>query len=247
MSDANMMTNPDAPMSDEPATKTKPAWVKWAAIALGAVALFVAYRFLPISEWVQGFQEWVQGYGPLGWVIFIAVYAVTSFVLVPGSFMTLAAGAVWGLGGFPLVILGATLGSAMSFLAARYAFHDKVQTKVAEYPKFRAVNEAIRDEGWRVVGLLRLSPALPFSLQNWFLGITPVNFWPAQIATFFGIMPGTLLYVLLGSAGGSAAAGGDDAGFAKWIVLGVGIVATLVVTVIVTRKAKAKMAEFEGE
>ena len=71
----------------------------------------------------------------------------------------------------------------------------------------------------KVVGLLRLSPALPFSLQNWFLGITPVNFWPAQIATFFGIMPGTLLYVLIGSAGGSAAAGGDDMGFAKWIVL----------------------------
>jgi len=90
---------------------------------------------------------------------------------------------------------------------------------------------------------LRLSPALPFSLQNWFLGVTPVNFWPSQIATFFGIMPGTLLYVLLGSAGGQAGSG--DMGLAKWAVLGVGIVATLVVTVIVTKKARAKLAEFD--
>ncbi|MEN0042119.1 MAG: TVP38/TMEM64 family protein [Pseudomonadota bacterium] len=247
MSDASTPLNADPMMSDDTAAKAKPAWVKWAAIALGAVALFAAYRVLPIADWVSGFQTWVQGYGALGWFIFIGVYAVTAFALVPGSFLTLAAGAVWGLGGFPLVILGATLGSAMSFLAARYAFHDRVQSKVAEYPKFRAVNEAIRDEGWKVVGLLRLSPALPFSLQNWFLGITPVNFWPAQIATFFGIMPGTLLYVLLGSAGGSAAAGGDDASLAKYVVLGVGIIATLVVTVIVTKKAKAKMAEFEGK
>ncbi|MEM1318016.1 MAG: TVP38/TMEM64 family protein, partial [Pseudomonadota bacterium] len=195
MSDATATMNTDDTMADEAQQKAgKPAWVKWGGIALAAVALFVAYRFLPIADWVSSFQTWVQGYGALGWVIFIVVYAVTAFALVPGSFLTLAAGAVWGLGGFPLVILGATLGSAMSFLAARYAFHDRVQGKVAEYPKFRAVNEAIRDEGWKVVGLLRLSPALPFSLQNWFLGITPVTFWPAQIATFFGIMPGTLLY-----------------------------------------------------
>lgn len=219
-------------------------YAKW-AIGIGLlVALVVAYRFLPIQEWVQSFQVWVQGYGVIGWAIFIVVYALTTLVLIPGSILTLAAGAIWGFGGFPLVIIGATFGSMLSFLAARYLFKDKVQAKVGEYPKFRAVNDAIGDEGWKVVGLLRLSPALPFSLQNWFLGITPVSFWPSQIATFFGIMPGTLLYVLLGSAGGQAGSG--DMGLAKWAVLGVGIVATLVVTVIVTKKARAKLAEFEA-
>ena len=161
---------------------------------------------------------------------------------MPGSFLTLAAGVIWGLWAFPIVIVAATLGSALSFLAARYAFHDKVQAKVEEYPKFKAVNEAIREEGWRVVGLLRLSPALPFSLQNWFLGITPVGFWPAQIATFFGIMPGTLLYVWIGSLGNAA---GEGASTAKYVVFAIGIAATLAVTIIVTKKARAKMAEFE--
>ena len=163
--------------------------MKWIMVT-AAVAVFAsAYVFLPISEWLVGFQSWVQAFGPLGWVIFIVVYALTAFFLIPGSILSIGAGVAYGLWGFPLVILGATLGSALSFLAARYVFHDRVQEKISHYPRFRAVNEAIRDEGWKVVILLRLSPALPFSLQNWFLGLTPVGFWPSQIATFFGIMP----------------------------------------------------------
>jgi len=221
--------------------------VPWTKIAIGVaalVAIIFAYRLLPLQDWITAFQGWVQGFGMLGWFIFIVVYAVTAFLLVPGSFLTLAAGVIWGLGGFPIVVAGATLGSAMSFLAARYLFHDRVQQKVKDYPKFRAVNDAIGEEGWKVVGLLRLSPALPFSLQNWFLGVTPVGFWPSQIATFFGIMPGTLLYVWIGSLGGSAASG--EASMLKYIVFGVGILATLVVTWFVTKKAQAKLKEFEG-
>ena len=219
--------------------------LNWKLIALaiaGVVALVVAYRFLPLSEWIGAFQDWVRGYGTFGIAVFIVVYALTTFALVPGSLLTLAAGVIWGLWAFPIVVTAATLGSALSFLAARYAFFDRVQEKVKQYPKFLAVNEAIRDEGWRVVGLLRLSPALPFSLQNWFLGVTPVGFWPAQIATFFGIMPGTLLYIWIGSLGGQA---GEEASVWKYVGYAVGIVATLAVTILVTRKAKAKMAEFE--
>jgi len=219
--------------------------MKWIIVACFISALAAAYFLLPISEWLSSFQNWVQGYGPAGWVIFIIVYALTSFFLIPGSILTIGAGVAYGLWGFPLVVIGATLGSGLSFLAARYVFHDRVQAKIAEYPKFKAVNEAIRDEGWRVVALLRLSPALPFSAQNWFLGITPVGFWPAQIATFFGIMPGTLLYIWVASLGGEAAAGGgDEASFARYVVLGLGLLATVVVTIVVTRKAQQKLKEF---
>ena len=217
----------------------------WPKVLIGIAvlaALLFAYKALPVQEYVTSFQDWVKGYGVVGWFIFIVVYALTAFALIPGSLLTLAAGVIWGLGGFPIVIVGATIGSAISFLAARYLFKDRVQEKVAQYPKFRAVNEAIGEEGWKVVGLLRLSPALPFSLQNWFLGVTPVGFWPSQIATLFGIMPGTLLYVWIGSLGGQAA--GDGMSTAKWVVGGLGIAATLLVTVIVTKKATAKLKEF---
>ena len=231
-------------MSADQASPSK-GHMKWIILA-ALVALFAAaYVYLPISEWLTAFQDWVQGFGALGWAIFIAVYAITSFVLIPGSILTLGAGVAYGLWAFPLVVAGAVLASAMSFLAARYVFHDRVQEKVAQYPRFKAVNEAIRDEGWKVVLLLRLSPALPFSLQNWFLGLMPVGFWPAQIATLFGIMPGTLLYIWIASLGGEAAAGGAaDASLLRYVVLGVGLLATLVVTVVVTRKAQQKLKEF---
>lgn len=218
-------------------------WKKLLIAVLAIAALVFVYRLLPINEWINSFQNWVQGYGVLGWFIFIAVYAVTCFAMLPGSFLTLAAGVIWGIWAFPIVVVGATLGSAISFVAARHWFHDKVQEKVSKYPRFKAINEAIADDGWKVVGLLRLSPALPFSLQNWFLGITPVGFWPSQIATFFGIMPGTLLYVWVGSLGGQAA--NSDMSLAKYIIGGVGILATLVVTVLVTKKANAKLKQYK--
>lgn len=220
--------------------------IAWSKILMGLallVLLIVGYRLLPIDEWITSFQTWVKGFGVFGWFIFIGVYAITTFALLPGSFLTLAAGVIWGLWAFPIVIIAATLGSAISFVAARFWFHDRVQEKVQSYPKFRAINEAIGEEGWRVVGLLRLSPALPFSLQNWFLGITPVGFWPSQIATFFGIMPGTLLYVWIGSLGAQAA--GDDMSIAKYVVGGLGLLATLVVTALVTKKANSKLKEFQ--
>ena len=231
-------------MSAEQASRSN-GHMKWIILAALIAIFAAAYVYLPISEWLTAFQDWVQGFGALGWAIFIAVYAITSFVLIPGSILTLGAGVAYGLWAFPLVIAGAVLASAMSFLAARYVFHDRVQEKVSQYPRFKAVNEAIRDEGWKVVLLLRLSPALPFSLQNWFLGLMPVGFWPAQIATLFGIMPGTLLYIWVASLGGEAAAGGAaDASLLRYAVLGIGLLATLVVTIVVTRKAQQKLKEF---
>ena len=238
-------------MSNATMTETAGAkpngYLKW-ILAAGLIALFVAaYIYLPVSEWLTAFQSWVQGFGMLGWVIFIIVYALTAFLLIPGSILTIGAGVAYGLWAFPLVIIGAVLGSAISFLAARYVFHDRVQEKISQYPRFKAVNEAIRDEGWKVVLLLRLSPALPFSLQNWFLGLMPVGFWPSQIATLFGIMPGTLLYVWIASLGGEAAAGGAgdaDTSLLRYTVLGVGLLATLIVTIIITKKAQQKLKEF---
>ena len=231
-------------MSAEQASRSN-GHMKWIILAALIAIFAAAYVYLPISEWLTAFQDWVQGFGALGWAIFIAVYAITSFVLIPGSILTLGAGVAYGLWAFPLVVAGAVLASAMSFLAARDVFHDRVQEKVAQYPRFKAVNEAIRDEGWKVVLLLRLSPALPFSLQNWFLGLMPVGFWPAQIATLFGIMPGTLLYIWVASLGGEAAAGGAaDASLLRYAVLGIGLLATLVVTIVVTRKAQQKLKEF---
>lgn len=209
-----------------------------ALIALGLVLLVGAYAVLPVQQWSDAFRGWLEDLGPAGWLAFVAVYAVGTLALVPGSLLTIAGGLAFGLWAFPLVIAGATIGAGTAFLAGRYLVRDAVSAKIAANPRMRAIDAAIAEEGWKVVGLLRLSPALPFSLQNWILGATRVDFWPYLAATFFGIMPGTLLYVWIASLGA-----GGGGGPAKWAFFAVGIAATLAVTVLIGRKARAKLAE----
>lgn len=221
---------------------TAPTGTNWTRIALIAAclaALVAAYAFLPVQEWSDAFRAWLADLGPIGWIAFVAVYALATLALVPGSLLTIAGGLAFGLWAFPLVIAGATLGAGLAFLAGRYLARDAVCARIEANPKMRAIDGAIADEGWKVVGLLRLSPALPFSLQNWILGATSVAFWPYLAATFFGIMPGTLLYVWIASLG----SGSGDGGAAKWAFFAIGIAATLAVTILVGRKAKAKLAE----
>ncbi len=229
-------------MSAEQA-KTK-QWIIYAVVLL---AIFVLWYFLPVKEWITALREWTDSQGLLGAVVFACVYALASLVFFPGSVLTLAAGLAYGLAGFPVVICGATAGAALSFLAGRYLFRDRVQQWVADNPRLKAVDRAVEEDGWKVVGLLRLSPAVPFNLQNWFFGITSVSFWSYVLATFIGIMPGTLLYLWIGSLGGEAASEGGSASTLKYVFFGIGILATIAVTWIVGRKAKQKLEQYGVE
>lgn len=215
-------------------------YAKWGIYLSLLIGLLVLYRFLPLDEWITSFRIWVKDLGALGWIISIFAYAFAAFALLPGALLTITIGVAYGLWGFPIVVLGATLGAGMSFLASRYLFSDHIHNKFGERPLFKALSEAIKEEGWKVVALMRFSPAVPFSLQNWFFGVTKVDFIPYILATFFCIMPGTLLYVWIGSIGGSVA--GNETSTAKLAFLIIGIIATLVVTVFIGKKAKAKLS-----
>ncbi len=227
-------------MSDTNKKESSP-WIKRGIYLSLFVGLLILYRFLPLNEWITTFRIWVQDLGALGWIISILGYAIASFVLIPGALLTITAGIAFGLWGFFIVVAGATIGAGMSFLAARYLFRNSVEKSLSKKPLFNAINEAIKEEGWKVVGLMRFSPAMPFSLQNWLFGVTAVKFIPYILATFFGIMPGTLLYVWIGSIGANAAAGSETS-TAKLVFLIIGILATLIVTVFIGKKAKEKLA-----
>jgi len=175
-------------------------------------------------------------------MLFAAVYVVGTVLLVPGSVLTFAGGLAFGLGiGFPLVMVSATIGATRAFLVARYLVHNKVESLMQERPKFKAIQSAVGEGGWKVVALLRLSPVLPFNLTNYFYGITDLKLLEYVAATFVGIMPGTLLNVYLGAAG--KAASGESASTLEWSFFAVGLVATAVAAVFVTKKAKAKLKE----
>lgn len=216
-----------------------PAWRRWALAVAALLALFGLWFVLPVEAWLAALRDWVDGLGPLGWLVFGAVYALATVALVPGSLLTLAAGVAFGLWAFPLIVVAATVGASLAFLAGRYLARERVQRAIAGRPRFKAVDRAVKEDGWQIVALVRLSPVIPFNLQNWFFGTTSVDFWHYLLATFFGIMPGTLLYVWIGSFGAMAGGGSSSASTLKYIFFGVGLLATGVVTWMVTRKAKA--------
>ena len=212
--------------------------------AVVIVALFVAWFLLPVKEWIESFSDWVEGLGFWGGVIYAAFYAVATVLLVPGAPLTIAAGLVFGLAvGFPVVLVGATIGAALAFLAARYLVRHKVKAMVEERPKLKAVDRAVADEGWKIVAMVRLTPIVPFNLQNYFFGLTEIKFWHYVAATAIGIVPGVLLYLYLGALGGATLGGGAEFGPLQWTFFGAGLIVTIAAVLLVTKKAKAKLKE----
>jgi uncharacterized membrane protein YdjX (TVP38/TMEM64 family) len=210
-------------------------------LALAALAALLALGRVA-GGYVPVFQSWVEGLGVLGPLVFILGYALAVVAFVPGSALTLASGAIFGVTeGTLLVFVAALLGSTAAFLVARHAARAAIERRIAGDPRFAAIDRAIGKEGRKIVFLLRLSPIFPFNLLNYGLGLTRVALADYVVAGV-GMLPGTLLYVYLGSAAGEAvaAAGGAAAGRspAEWALFGVGLAATAIVTLFVTRIAR---------
>ena len=108
---------------------------------------------------------------------------------------------------------------------------------------FDAIDKAIEEGGWKVVGLLRLSPAIPFNVQNYLYGLTKVKFWPYVLTSWIAMMPGTFMYIYLGNVSGAALGGDQEKSVGQWVLLGVGLLATVAVTVYITKLAKSKLDE----
>lgn len=217
----------------------RPAWPVLAGVAVVA-ALVAAWVLLPVGQYIAAASAWVGTLGPWGPVLYVVGYALAMVVLAPGGPLSLGAGLVFGMWGVPVVLVGATIGAGLAFLVSRHLLRERVRQAVARRPGLAAVDRAVGEEGWRIVGLLRLSPLVPFNLQNYFFGVTPVAFWPYLLATFVGIAPGSTLYVYLGFLGRTAGSGGG--GPAKWAFAAVGLAATVAVAVLVGRKARAVLA-----
>ena len=199
------------------------------------------------GSYVPQFAAWVEGLGAIGPIVFILGYAIAVVAFIPGSILTLASGAIFGLiQGTIYVFVAAVLGSTLAFLIARHGARERIEMRIEGDPRFAAIDRAVGGEGRKIVFLLRLSPIFPFNLLNYALGLTKVKLADYVIAGL-GMLPGTLLYVYLGKVAGDVAAlaGGveTEKGWAEWGVIGLGFVATLVVTVIVTRIARRALAD----
>jgi len=219
--------------------------VKGILVLLMLILLLWAGRYL--GSYVPRFSEFVQGLGYWAPLAFVVGYAVATIAFIPGSLLTLAAGAIFGLlEGSVLVFIGATLGACGAFLVSRHVARAAVERRLEDQPRFHTIDRAVAGQGLKVVFLLRLSPIFPFNLLNYALGLTQVRFRDYLVACL-GMVPATFLYVYYGKALGSiaAVAGGaqveKDTGY--WLMLALGLVATLAVTMLVIRIARRALAQ----
>ena len=213
---------------------------KWIVVILIIITLSVLSAVLPVREWIRQLINWVQQLGPIGVVVFIVAYAVATVLFLPGWIFTVSAGLIYGvIGGTAVALCGAVIGASLAFLVARYFLRRNIEQMTRSNPRFGAIDRAIGENGWKIVGLLRLSPLVPFNLSNYFYGITSISFGAYVLVSAIGMIPGTLLYAYLGAIGqASVSGGGAHRSIWQTVLLGVGLVATIVVTIFVSRIAK---------
>lgn len=236
-------------------------WLQLSALTMLAIALFPTLPVLAqeaateaspglvsqFQNWLVAALAWIDSLGLIAPVAFIVLYVIITVAFLPASVVTLGAGVVFGVvKGSLFVFIGAMLGATAAFLVGRYIARDWVSRKVASNDKFQAIDEAIAREGRKIIFLIRLSPAFPFNLLNYALGLTKVSLKDYILGTT-GIIPGTIMYVYLGSLAGNLATLGagetPSNPTVTWTIRILAFVATVGVTVYVTRIARKALRE----
>lgn len=216
---------------------------KWAGAVLGLAVLVASLILLPVEEYLRDALDAVAELGMWGPVLFTAIYVIAAVLFIPGSVLTLGAGAVFGLVRGTLIVSAAsTLAAACAFLVGRHLAREAIARRVRDKPQFAAIDQAVAQEGWKIVLLTRLSPVFPYNLLNYAFGLTRVPFVHYVLASWVGMIPGTILYVYLGAL---AKTGVERQGRtpAEWALLAVGLLATITVTVLVTRIARRALSK----
>lgn len=218
------------------------ASVGWLVAAVAGLVLLAVGRGMDLEAWLGRALDGVASLGPWGPVLFAGLYVLATVALVPGSLLTLGAGAVFGLGaGFVVVSLASTTAATVAFLISRYLAREAVARKLGRHEKLAALDRAVAAEGWKIVLLTRLSPVFPFTLLNYAFGLTQVKLSHYVLASWVGMLPGTVMYVYLGSlANVEVGPRGRTPG--EWVLYGVGLCATVAVTVLVTRLARRALS-----
>src|SRR5262249_7130703 len=221
---------PPTPAATVPAQKSgsKAKLLLWVLVI---VAIIAAARYFNAQALLRQALDGIAGLGPWGPVIFVLLYIACTVLFLPGSILTLGAGFVFGVvKGSIIVSISATLGATAAFLVGRYLARDWVAKKIEGNAKFKAIDEAVAREGWKIVGLTRLSPVFPFNLLNYAFGLTRVSLRDYFFASWIGMMPGTVMYVYFGSLAGDLAAVGTGqraTSSAEWALRIVGLLATV--------------------
>ncbi len=215
------------------------------------LAIVGAVWLLPVAEWTVGLAERARGTGATGVAIFTVAYIVSTVAVLPGSILTLAAGFAYGpMWGLAIASPASVAGATAAFLLGRTVLRGWAERKIGESRRVRALDAAVARQGFTLVFLLRLSPLFPFNVLNYALSLSRVSLRTYVVASFIGMLPGTALYVYLGSlapAAAELASASERGGATRTALYAAGLAATLAVVVIGARAAKRALdAELQG-
>jgi uncharacterized membrane protein YdjX (TVP38/TMEM64 family) len=190
----------------------------------------------------QALVDFLRRWGelsPSSAAVLALVFVAGGLVPMPRTFLSLAAGVVFGMPAIPVIMPSTTLGSLIAFLLARHLFAERLWRAIADKPRLVAIMNAVNAEGWRIVGLCRLASPIPSTIQNAIFGLTRIELWPYLWATFLFTIPQTILYVYLGAIG-KAALLGDSHGVNLGVMIAGGVT-FLIVVLMITRRVRASM------
>ena len=224
--------------------------IGWRIGVVGLLAGLAAALFLSgpaeVEEAVSSLRAWADARGAGGMVGFGAAYALLALLFVPGAVLTMAAGAVYGVGwGLVVVAVATTVADAAAFLLGRHVARAAVLRLMDRYPRFRIVDRAVSRGGWRIVALVRLNPTLPYSASNYLFGVTGVPFLTFLAASAVFTLPGAWAYLYAGFVGVETL-GGDARTTAEWAVLLFGLAVTVAAIAYVTVLARRALDEMHG-
>jgi uncharacterized membrane protein YdjX (TVP38/TMEM64 family) len=216
--------------------------------ALIAIALIVAMFALPIRAWSVEIVTWIRDSGPLAVGLFVVVYVGAAVLAVPGSVLTLGAGFAYGpLWGTMVVSPASVLAASVAFAIARRFGRGWIARRFEGDRRFEAIDRAIARQGFKITALLRLSPVVPYSLLNYMLGLTNVRFRHYVVGSALGMLPGTIVYVYLGSLVTTTTQLGTrpTSGWTTTLYWA-GLASAVVVLVLITRSARRSLARELG-
>jgi len=215
-----------------------------------AVLLIIATKHFDIRELLQASLLWVDSLGVLAPIVYMIIYNLATLLFIPGSLLTLKGGCLFGLfWGSIYVTIAAMFGAICAFLIGRYLSRDWVCKQIENHPKFKAINQAVKREGWKIVLLTRLSPIFPFNLLNYVFGVTQVSLKDYVFGSI-GMIPATVVYVYIGSLARNLVTldmsnrpTTTETQIAQWVIRIIGLIATIAVTVYITHLSKKALDE----
>jgi uncharacterized membrane protein YdjX (TVP38/TMEM64 family) len=237
-----IMNPMDSPMESDPEKGGKRHDLWRPVLLLSAViAVLALARILGWAERIDDLREWIRSLGVWGPLVYALIYIAATVAALPGSVMTLLAGALFGsLVGTVVVSLASIIGASLAFLIARYFARDAVARWLSKNEKFRRLDEMTEKYGAVIVAIVRLIPLFPFDLLNYGFGLTRISFRTYVFWSWLCMIPGTILYVV----GADALTKGIAEGKAPWPLIAV-LAAAAVIVAFLVRYARQMLRDKE--